>query len=437
MNQINTTIQNTNVYNNEKKINIAERQKDRILSLDVLKGIAIILVILSHVAYFTLKEEDIWMYWTIFILLDVFGPSLFVFLSAQGVVFSYIKKKNELNELKAVRKTTFRRAYAIILIGWIYNAILNFFNPKVNYGIFGFWYWHILQFIGFSQIFTYIALKFKKYKRIIFTIIIFLISYPLFYFITGKLTDSGLDYRFLSLNNFSNQYALIYFLIFDPFWLSPLLPWLAYPFISSVIGEMLVNSIKKDNENSKYNFVKNTFIIGLILIIIGIGTGLNRIKYDYSQQFMWQIIQERKWNFLNYWEDGIPTFLIHGTFQFMLYNLGMAIILISITFYLTEIKRKRGKLIRVLSFYGLVSLSIFIYHQILAVFVPFKVEPWLMFVLWIIITILVGKILYILVFRFRGIGTLEFLVIIAGGLKRIKSKLEKQNQLIKDNNNKD
>ncbi|MBD3353676.1 MAG: DUF1624 domain-containing protein [Candidatus Lokiarchaeota archaeon] len=404
----------------------------RVLALDVLKGIAIILVVLSHVAYFILRPEDIWLYWSIYILLDVFGPSLFVFLSAQGVVFSLTKKKTDYFDAKAVRKTTFRRAYAIIAIGWVYNLFINLVNPIINYGPLSFWYWHILQFIGFSQIFTYIALKCKPYQRIIITFVIFAVSYPLFDFITAQITASGLDFRRLGIGDLSNPFALIYFLIFEPFFLSPLLPWLAYPFISSIVGEWLVKAVEDGSLKAKLAFTKKILIVGIIMTLTGILTGLGRVTWDYSRQNLWEtiVVDSVRWDWLDwYWNDGIPLFLVHGTLQFMIYNLGMAILLVAVTFYITEIRDVRGKPAQLLSFYGRTSLSIFIYHQLFALILPFKVGPALMFLIWIIVTILTGAIIAALVFKAKGKGTLEYIVIAAGGLKRVKEKYKAKQEL--------
>lgn len=400
--------------------------KGRVLALDVLKGIAIILVILSHVAYYTMKDEDLWMYWTLYTLLDVFGPSLFVFLSAQGVVFSNSKKGKAYYDPKAARNTTFRRAAAIIFIGWIYNFLLNTVNPEINYGPVAFWYWHILQFIGFSQIITYYALKLKPYMRLILAAFVLLFTYLfLFPFITTHLEAVGIDWRHLGFSDLSNPYALIYFIVFEPFWLSPLLPWLAYPFIASVVGEWLVKAHEDGSKVSQMAFLKKVFSFGAVLTVLGIVLGLTPMKTDYYFD-KWEIINM---GWLNLFPNGIPEFLVHGSWQFMLYNLGMAMVLIAITYYITEVRRKRGKVVQILMFCGMTSLSIYIYHHFFGLLIPFKVEPVFMFMIWILITAATAGIVYLMVTKLKGAGTMESIVIAAGGIKKLKQKYERKQKL--------
>ncbi|MHA1702759.1 MAG: hypothetical protein ACTSWK_10860, partial [Promethearchaeota archaeon] len=63
----------------------------RIHSIDFVKGFAIIMIIIAHTAGAWLNSEWISFYGVAYTILDIVGPSLFVFLSALSVVFS-IKK---------------------------------------------------------------------------------------------------------------------------------------------------------------------------------------------------------------------------------------------------------------------------------------------------------------------------------------------------------
>ena len=64
----------------------------RIQSIDFVKGFAIIFIMLAHTASGWLNSESRYLYGILFTLLDILGPSLFVFLSALSVIFS-IKRK--------------------------------------------------------------------------------------------------------------------------------------------------------------------------------------------------------------------------------------------------------------------------------------------------------------------------------------------------------
>jgi len=84
----------------------------RIGSIDFVKGIAIILIIGAHCAGAWLVGSWRFFYGVLFSFLDIFGPSLFVFLSALSVVFSIRRKKASIHE-KVIRNRIFSRGLII------------------------------------------------------------------------------------------------------------------------------------------------------------------------------------------------------------------------------------------------------------------------------------------------------------------------------------
>jgi len=76
----------------------------RIGSIDFVKGIAIILIIGAHSAGAWLVPSWRFFYGVLFSFLDIFGPSLFVFLSALSVVFS-IRRRKPSTHKKVIRNS--------------------------------------------------------------------------------------------------------------------------------------------------------------------------------------------------------------------------------------------------------------------------------------------------------------------------------------------
>ncbi|MGV9173304.1 MAG: heparan-alpha-glucosaminide N-acetyltransferase domain-containing protein, partial [Promethearchaeia archaeon] len=141
------------------------RQRDkkyqRIRSIDFVKGFAICLIVLAHISGAWVNDEWRWVYGLVYAVLDVFGPSLFIFLSALSVIFSLRKKMGFLPK-KNIRNAVFLRGVIIMVLGVLYNLIAV---KSVPFPL-NLWGWNILMFIGFSQIICYLALKFSRGARI-------------------------------------------------------------------------------------------------------------------------------------------------------------------------------------------------------------------------------------------------------------------------------
>ena len=334
----------------------------RIGSIDFVKGFAIVFIILAHSASIWLDNETIYLYGLLFTLLDFLGPSLFVFLSSLSVIFSIKNKQNLLPE-KVIRLRIFSRGIIIIIIATIYNiASLSADRFTIPFPL-NLWGWNILMFIGFSQIFSYYALKISKLYRGLIGIIIVLVSNPIrdFVFVPGL--ESG------------NLIVIaIHYIVIGPNPMTPLLPGLAICFISTIFGEYLYDAMNKGTHDAYVGLFRIFIVWSVILILVGIGFGYQLYTPDtiiggslrlltpkiveYPSLGLLGIIRR------NIALPGIPEFLIRGRGPNMLYNLGAALFVISISFYLIDIKNKYGNFVKMLVYYGKVSLSLFFVHQI-------------------------------------------------------------------------
>lgn len=406
----------------------------RIGSIDFVKGIAIIFIILAHAAGAWFTPTWIFLYGILFTFLDIFGPSLFVFLSALSVVFSIRRKKGEIKE-KIIRNRIFSRGIMMIVIAVIFNLI------SIELTIEGYsfpatlWGWNILMFIGFSQIFSYYVLKLSKIARAIIGLFIIFTSDAIrLYLFQGKEAGDLLS-------------SILHFIITSPSPMTPILPWLSICFISSIFGEYLYEAMMGGTKKD-YKKLFRTFIYwGLFFVLAGIFLGRNSyipgnefiaatdIKIgtlpssDYP--FILLLLDIRTQSII----PGIPypgmwEFLIRGRGPNMIYNLGAALMLIAVCFYILDIKRKMNNFISMINYYGKVSLSLFLLHFVFITlflnsldFIPYAFVVFGYLGFW-------GFVMYVWNEFYNGVGSPEWLMVQVGRIGQKTGKTVKKEILV-------
>jgi uncharacterized membrane protein len=324
----------------------------RIHSIDFLKGFAIIFVILAHTAQYWLDPNSKYLYGLLYSLLDILGPSLFVFLSALSVIFS-IKRKEGVIHPKIIRNRIFTRGIVMIIIGMLTNLV-GIEDGNVVVIIFG---WNIITFIGFSQIFSYYILKIKKKWRIIIGIIIIVFSPPL----------RAILYEGTQTGNI--LLTFFHYIVTSPTPHLTLLPWVSICFISTIFGEYIFEAMNKGTNDAYIGLFRIFLVWGIIFIIIGIFVPLPYFGYalqtpdtmigglaEYPHLELLEITQTQ----LDI--PGMPLFLIRGTSANMFYNQGAALTIIAIFFLLIDINNVDNQFTDMLIYYGKVSLSLFLIH---------------------------------------------------------------------------
>ncbi|MFX0187700.1 MAG: heparan-alpha-glucosaminide N-acetyltransferase domain-containing protein [Candidatus Hodarchaeota archaeon] len=324
----------------------------RIRSIDFVKGFAIIFIIIAHTSSVWFDDDWIYIHGMAYAALDILGPSLFIFLSALSVIFSIRRKKGKLPD-KVIRNRIFSRGFTIIVMGMIFNLIgLSVVRPDIPFPL-NLWGWNILMFIGFSQIFSYYAVKLKKWFRAVIGIIIILIS-PIFR-------------EFLYLEKDSNPLIwLTHFIVTSPTPEITLFPWLSVCFISSIFGEYLYDTMILGTEDAYFRLFRLFMIWGIIFVVLGVILGLRlqtpetMVESEYPHLRLYSIMNQQ--NYYNF--PGMPEFLIRGTMGNMFYNLGAALLLIAICFYLIDIKNHDNKFTSMIEYYGKISLSLFLVEYV-------------------------------------------------------------------------
>ncbi len=392
------------IFDDSKEISDSRR----IESLDMARGLSMIFIIVLHYAIPWFHENSFFIAGIGQLLLEFFGPSMFIILSTLAVVFN-IKRKEQSWSEKKIRNNTFMRALMIIVIGFIYSMFSLYI-----------WAWNILIFIGFSQIFSYYALKLEKVPRIIIGIIILLASEFVREFFWVTQNDNVLCY----IMNFllSSQSPDI-----------TILPWLAVCFIVPVFGEMLYDLWNKGTADSYRDLFKKFMMWGFILIILGVFFGLElktpldpvlNTSITYNEPYPYIELLDI-WNMQKFaFVPALPKFLITGTSANILFNLGLDLIAIALLFKIVDINKKKNLLLDVLKFYGSVSLTLFLIEYL---FIPlyvrmFSVFPFFLFVFPF--AGFLGILMFIWSRYFGQVGTLEWLVgfVLKGKKKKRQDK---------------
>ena len=389
--------------------------KRRIASIDFVKGLALGIIIWAHAALSWFDNDWRYIYGFLFSFLDFLGPSLFVFLSALSVIFS-IKRRKSASSDKTIRNRIFTRGLVIIIIGVLFNPISLFIEGKSLPFPANLWGWNILMFIGFSQIFSYYALKFSKITRAISGFIVIFISPWI----------RQLLFQFKDIHAGVN---ILHFIITSPLPQVPFLPWIAVCFISTIFGEYLFETMTKGTKEAYYRLFRIFVTYGVILVLTGLFIWIPRLGLDQwepgwailkptsiggtivSAEYLHiNLLELMNNNVINYQFPGMALFTIRSSGQNMFFNLGAGLLIIAISFYYIDIKRRENVFIKMLIFFGKVSLSLFLIQylflplylgQFPIVFAPFVFAAYSGFL---------GLLMYIWQKFFNGIGSPEWMI---------------------------
>jgi len=414
----------------------------RIKSIDFVKGFAIILIMMAHIAEAWMDNDWRYIYGLMFSIMDILGPSLFVFLSALSVVFSIRKKQGKIHP-KIIRNQILSRGASIIVLGMMLNLLWLNQGPAEYRPFFplSLWGWNILMFLGFSQIFSYYALKLRHRWRIVIGFSIIFISMPL---------------RQLLIIYREDYLAawIVHFIVTSPAPQLPLFPWLSICFLSTIFGEHLYEAMMEGTEDAYIGLCRIFLIWGVIFMIGGVfapciflgpGPSVNIALgfelqttatlsiNEYPHIYILDTMNQQSY----YKFAGIPLFLIRSTTANMIYNLGAALLIIGIFFYIIDIKGIDNQFTHMLIYYGKVSLSLFLIHFI---FIGMFIRQLNIVVFIFVILAYVGFMgftMYIWNEYFNGIGSPEWIMIQIARIgqktgEQVKKEFYKTEQLIKN-----
>jgi uncharacterized membrane protein len=396
----------------------------RLDSIDVVKGLAILFILLAHFSQIWLNQNWIFLHYVVWTFLDVFGPAIFFFLSALSVIFSIRRKEGKLPP-KVIRNRIFSRGAAIMAVGLLFNF---FFWSNEPFPL-NFWGWNVLFFIGFSQIISYMILKLKRSSRAI--IGVFLIIFG------PSIREAFYLYRSDNI-----VFGVVNYLINSPVRMVPFLPWISICFISTIFGEILYKAMIDGSEQALYALYRIFLFWGIIFLGLGIGLGFPLHTsptevvpnifpwvntYLDPSQYPWidylRLANQSVQNLFPWAEyPGMPDFLIRSTMSNNLYNIGWSLLFVAISLKIVDINKRDNLFIKMLIFYGKISLSLFI---ILWLFMAlFNILPvWYFAFHYFAGAAILGFAMYIWMKYFKGVGSPEWIMV---QISRIAQKTEEE-----------
>ncbi len=317
-------------------------------SIEIAKGFSILIILFSNTIYYWLYfgDELKYIYGFILTILDVIGPSLYIFLTSFSVSFTLKKKMGRVPE-KSNRNKILKQGSFLILLGSFYNLLLNAtcgFPQNI-------WGWNILFFLGFSQIICYYSYKMVRWARLVIGITILFLTL-------------GIREALYFGKDINPVIAIIYFFVVSPFPTYSLLPYAAISFFSTVFGELIYESIMLDsdvaNMRSTHSVIKYGWvllIIALLVPFIDIGfiitlDNFNPAKYPFIDAISILIT-----HFIQF-IPGSPLFLLKGTPSNLFFIMGLSLLIIGVTYYLFDVLHINNKIAKILSIYGKYSLTL-------------------------------------------------------------------------------
>jgi len=357
----------------------------KLKSIEIVKGFSILIILFSNsINYWLVFGDELKdIYGFIIVILEVIGPSLYIFVVSFSISFTLNKKMGTYHE-KTNRNKILKQALFLILLGCLYNIILN---PNSEFPI-NLWGWNILVFLGFSQIICYLAYKLVRWARLVIGLsVIFLTPGIRELLFIGKDTNVIME--------------VIHFIVVSPFPNYSLLPFASISFFSTVFGEYIFESIALDSNRANLHSTQSIIKYGLVLLICGlllpfidIGPVVTADNFNPSMYpFLEAVPILRAYDLL--YIPGLPLFLLKGTPSNLFLLMGLALLIIALFYYYSEILHKNGKICRILNIYGNHSITIF-FVQFLFVLILYQKITLLLFFPFLILYIAILGVLFFL-----------------------------------------
>jgi hypothetical protein len=357
----------------------------KLKSIEIVKGFSILIILFSNsINYWLVFGDELKdIYGFIITILEVIGPSLYIFAMSLSISFTLDKKMGTYHE-NTNRNKILKQALFLILLGIFYNIILN---PNSQFPI-NLWGWNIFVFLGFSQIICYLAYKLVRWARLVIGLsVIFLTPGIRELLFIGKDTNVIME--------------VIHFMVVSPFPNYSLLPFASISFFSTVFGEYIFESIALNSDKADLHSTQSIIKYGLVLVVCGlllpfidIGPVITAVNFNPSMYPFQEAVPILAAHDIVY-ILGLPLFLLKGTPSNLFLLMGLALLIIAIFYYYSDILHKNGKICRILNIYGSHSITIF-FVQFLFVLILYQKTTLLLFFPFLILYFAILGVLFYL-----------------------------------------
>lgn len=329
-----------------------DNKPERILSIDVMRGFALIGMVLVHFMIFYGNDSavDTWPYFILNHILGDWGAACFLMMMGMSQVFSGEKHKEEGNLI--LFKRALVRGCFIFMVGIIMLALA--------WGPYQIWQWDILTLIGFATILLFFC-RFLPTWSILAIIAALAVCTPwlrggvdfnavwggqfvhvpvISRYLPGIMLDPAKEFEVVwRAKDISQGFLLTgYF---------PVIPWSLFPLVGFIMGRRIVSRRMRHD-------LPLLIIIGILLVCIGLGgayAGRARPESSIINGFV------------------APLSFYPDSFTMICFQLGMALIVFSILYYCYDVlKRDKSKVSFIVGIYNRTSgfsLTFYFLHYML------------------------------------------------------------------------
>jgi len=300
----------------------------RYKTIDMIRGFCMIIMVGGHMLDWWLTAEDYWLFLFLYTFLAPLGAAGFVFISGTVTFLSYQRNmlKPEASDKlfrQKLRNIYLFRALFLLIISFIYNIVGAFtvFGGDIR----AIWMWNILQTLSFSFFIAWPLLKTSKIFRLILAILILIVNELILGLVKEHIGQA-------------NIYGFIYYILYFPLYLYPILPFFTIFLIGTIVGDLIYNLNLIEDKAERESAFKKKFIYPFILL--GSVIALCGILYLF------------------------PSFLYYSTISATFYAIGVLFLFISITLGIEEFEIfKLKKSYRFFFYYSYYSFTIYIAHN--------------------------------------------------------------------------
>jgi surface polysaccharide O-acyltransferase-like enzyme len=285
-------------------------QHTRIETLDIIRGMAIAMMVFTHFYGYIVDPHEIDMLQ--FARLDGLASwwcvPLFYFIIGYTLVIQIDRKSRDGYSNRELRKYILVRSFLI----YCYGIILNMYQLGLQY----IWHWSTLQIISIGYIVTYVLRNTSNFVRILLSIAILFTSFALA--------------PYYGAHRYQGEWDLLRFvegLIYSGG--NPIFPWIVYFLIGSILPNLKIRKI---------GVIQTCFILVLLLTVA---------------------IMIRKY---------IPITKYPATLTYNLVFMSASILLFVVIFWVREIKRSGVLVFYSFKVFGMYPLTIFMGHIIIGMY---------------------------------------------------------------------
>ncbi len=278
----------------------------RVRSWDILRGIAIFNMIITHGCLYWLDSKFIWILPLFRIISNPVLVNLLVFLS--GATFSYTQTDNGINSqkkplIKVLKSSLFPRTTLYFFIALSFNLLVVVKNDFPLEHLFS---WYLLQAIVFFRIGGIFFVTLSNRVRISIAILIGAINHSIYALLITPMTQSLPD-------------TFLWQIIYRPyqFGVSPLI---FFPFY--LIG-MNIGVLQQQKGSP---FMRKLWKSGVMIILGSLLLGIYPTTLEFGSDLLVHLNLNSSWDI-----SALPLILIRGTGPWCVFSLGWILIAVSIT----------------------------------------------------------------------------------------------------------